>query len=173
MLAGVGRIAAALAIAIVSTAAIAQVIPPSAQPGRERERFTQPPVPRAQPGGPPVSLPSTVAPPGADKVKIVIRSVSVVGSTVHSAAQLEPLYADLLGRETTLATVYEIRDASPPSMAPMVMCSRAPLCHRSSLIPKALSFVSRSLKAGLIRLSGQRNFLATDLEACPLARNVV
>src|SRR5664280_2430914 len=108
MLAGVGRIAAALAIAIVSTAAIAQVIPPSAQPGRERERFTQPPVPRAQPGGPPVSLPSTVAPPGAEKIKLVIRSVRVVGSTVYSAAQLEPLYADLLGRESTLATVYEI-----------------------------------------------------------------
>jgi hemolysin activation/secretion protein len=34
--------------------------------------------------------------------------VSVVGSTIYSAAQLEPLYADLLGRETTLATVYEI-----------------------------------------------------------------
>ena len=108
MLAGVGRVAAALAIAIVSTAALAQVIPPSAQPGRERERFTQPPVPRAQPGGPPVSLPSTVAPPGAEKIKIVIRSVSVGGSTVYSAAQLEPIYADLLGRETTLATVYEI-----------------------------------------------------------------
>jgi hemolysin activation/secretion protein len=108
MLAGFGRVTAALAIAIVSTAALAQVIPPSAQPGRERERFTQPPVPRAQPGGPPVSLPSTVAPPGAEKIKLVIRSVQVVGSTIYSAAQLEALYADLLGRETTLATVYEI-----------------------------------------------------------------
>ena len=108
MLAGFGRIAAALAIAIVSTAAFAQVIPPSAQPGRERERFTQPPAPQAQPGGPPVSLPSTVAPPGAEKIKLVIRSVQVVGSTIYSAAQLETLYADLLGRETTLARVYEI-----------------------------------------------------------------
>src|SRR5665647_1922301 len=108
MLAGFGRIAAALAIAIVSTAAIAQVIPPSAQPGRERERFTQPPVPRAQPGGPPISLPSTVAPPGADKVKIVIRRVQVVGSTIYSADELKSLYADLLGRGTTLQTVYDI-----------------------------------------------------------------
>ena len=108
MLAGFGRIAAALAIAIVSTAAIAQVIPPSAQPGRERERFTQPPVPRAQPGGPAVSLPSTVAPPGADKIKLVIRSVQVVGSTIYSPEQLNSLYADLLGRPTTLQTVYDI-----------------------------------------------------------------
>ncbi len=108
MLAGAGRIAAALAIAIVSTAAIAQVIPPSAQPGRERELFTQPPVPRAQFGGPAVSLPSTVAPPGADKVKITIRSVKVVGSTIYNAAELNSLYADLLGRQTTLQTVYDI-----------------------------------------------------------------
>src|SRR5450830_1804310 len=88
--------------------ASAQVIPPSAEPGRERERFTQPPVPRAQPGGPPISLPSTVAPPGAEKVKIVIRRVRVVGSTIYSADELKALYADLLGRETTLQTVYDI-----------------------------------------------------------------
>lgn len=108
MFAGFGRIAAALAIAIVSTTAIAQVIPPSAQPGRERELFTQPPVPRAQPGGPAVSLPSTVAPPGADKIKLIIRSVRVVGSTIYSTEQLKSLYADLLGRQTTLQTVYDI-----------------------------------------------------------------
>jgi uncharacterized membrane protein len=47
MLAGFSRIAAALAIAIASAAALAQVIPPGGQPGWERERFTQPPVPRA------------------------------------------------------------------------------------------------------------------------------
>ena len=102
------RIATAVAILGIFGTASAQIIPPSAQPGRERERFTQPPVPRAQPGGPPVSLPSTVAPPGADKVKIFIRSVRVVGSTVYSPAQLESVYADLLGRGTSLATVYEI-----------------------------------------------------------------
>jgi hemolysin activation/secretion protein len=92
----------------VMASAAAQVIPPSAQPGRERELFTQPPVPRAQPGGPAISLPSTVAPPGAEKVKIVIRSVRVVGSTKYSADELKSLYADLLGRETTLQTVYDI-----------------------------------------------------------------
>lgn len=67
-----------------------------------------PPVPRAEPGGPPISLPSTEAPPGAEKVKIVIRDVRVTGSTVYSAEQLRAVYADLLGRETTLQTVYDI-----------------------------------------------------------------
>jgi hemolysin activation/secretion protein len=88
--------------------ASAQIIPPSAQPGRERERFTQPPVPRAQPGGPGISLPSTVAPPGAEKIKIVIRGVQIVGSTIYRADELKSVYADLLGRETTLQTVYDI-----------------------------------------------------------------
>ena len=83
------RVFAAMVMACISFAAAAQVIPPSAQPGRERERFTQPPAPRAQPGGPAVSLPSTVAPPGADKVKLVIRSVRVVGSTIYSADAAE------------------------------------------------------------------------------------
>ena len=98
----------ALAGIFAPALASAQVIPPSAQPGRERERFTQPPAPQARPGGPAVSLPSTVAPPGADKIKIVIRSVHVVGSTIYSREQLEAVYADLLGRETTLQTVYGI-----------------------------------------------------------------
>ena len=108
MFTGVCRLLAALAIVGVSYAASAQVIPPSAQPGRERERFTEPPVPRAQPGGPPISLPSTVAPPGAEKVKLVIRSVQVIGSTIYSAEELKAIYADLLGHETTLQTVYDI-----------------------------------------------------------------
>ena len=108
MFAGVYRLAVALTIVGVSYSASAQVIPPSAQPGRERERFTVPPVPRAQPGGPAISLPSTEAPPGAEKVKIVIRSVLVAGSTIYSKDELKALYADLLGRETTLQTVYDI-----------------------------------------------------------------
>ena len=95
-------------VVVFGTAAKAQVIPPSAQPGHERQRFIQPAPPLAQPRGPVVSLPSTVAPPGAAKVKLVIRAVRVTGSTVYSQAQLRALYADLLGRHTTLATVYEI-----------------------------------------------------------------
>lgn len=97
-----------MAFALISVQALAQVIPPGAQPGRERELFTQPPVPRAQPSGPTISLPSTVAPAGAEKVKIVIRSVTVVGSTIYSTDELKSLYEDLLGHETTLQIVYDI-----------------------------------------------------------------
>ena len=53
------RAVAVLAILGVCTTSLAQVIPPSEMPGRERERFTDPPPPRAQPGG------SIFSPPGA------------------------------------------------------------------------------------------------------------
>ncbi len=88
--------------------AVAQVIPPSEQPGRARELFTQPPAPQAQPAGPAVTLPSTVAPKGADKIFLRVRAVQVVGSTVYSAEQFAPLYADLIGRRVSLATIYEV-----------------------------------------------------------------
>jgi hypothetical protein len=98
MFASVCRIVAALAMLAVPIVAVAQVIPPSEQPGRERERFTQPPAPRAQPGGAAISLPSTVAPAGAEKVIILVRDVRIVGSTIYSPDELKPLYADLIGR---------------------------------------------------------------------------
>jgi hypothetical protein len=45
------RAAAALTIIAVATTALAQLIPPSEMPGRERERFTDPQPPRSQYGG--------------------------------------------------------------------------------------------------------------------------
>ncbi|HEY6994015.1 MAG TPA: hypothetical protein VH397_09920, partial [Xanthobacteraceae bacterium] len=80
MLAGVRVIAAALAMVSVSFAAVAQAIPPGAQivppsdqPGRERERFEQPAVPLARPGGPIIAVPGVEAPPGAAETTLVIR----------------------------------------------------------------------------------------------------
>jgi hemolysin activation/secretion protein len=108
MPAGLCRVIAALALVIISTAAMAQPIPPSAQPGRERERFTEPPAPLAQPGGQAISLPSTVAPKGADRIKLLVHDVHIVGMTVYTQEQLAPLYADLIGHEVTLQAVYDL-----------------------------------------------------------------
>jgi hemolysin activation/secretion protein len=108
MLSGVWRVLAALAMVCVSCAAGAQVIPSSEQPGRERERFTQPAAPRAQPGGSAISLPSTVAPPGAEKISLLIRGVRVSGATVYRVEDLAPLYADVVGRTVSLQAVYEV-----------------------------------------------------------------
>jgi hemolysin activation/secretion protein len=106
---GVRCVIAALALVMVTTAAVAQpVIPPSAQPGRERERFTEPPAPLAEPGGAAISLPSTVAPKGADHINVLVRDVHIVGMTVYTQEQLAPLYADLVGHRVTLQAIYDL-----------------------------------------------------------------
>ena len=100
---------AALAMLCVSHAAVAQVIPGSALPGREREQLLdRRPVTRAQPGGPAISLPSTQAPAGAAQTTLVIRRIQIVGSTVYSDEQLAALYRDLINRQVTLDAVYDL-----------------------------------------------------------------
>jgi hemolysin activation/secretion protein len=108
MIAGLCRIAAALAFIGLPVTASAQLIPPSDQPGRERERFVEPTAPRAQPRGPVISLPSTVAPAGAEGITLTIRSIVVVGSTVYSEADFAPLYEGLIGRQVSLQAVYDL-----------------------------------------------------------------
>jgi hemolysin activation/secretion protein len=108
MRAGFCRLVAAWAMVMASATAMAQVIPPSAQPGRERERFTQPSAPLSQPGGAAISLPSTVAPPGADKTKLFVRAIQIVGMTVYTQEQMAPLYADLIKHEVTLQAIYDL-----------------------------------------------------------------
>jgi hemolysin activation/secretion protein len=98
----------ALALMAIAVQAKAQVIPPSEQPGRERERFTEPQRPRAVPGGPAISLPSTTAPAGANKLQVVIRKIQIVGSTVYSEEDLRPFYQALLSRRVSVQAVYDL-----------------------------------------------------------------
>jgi hemolysin activation/secretion protein len=84
------------------------IIPPSEQPGRERERFTEPQAPRAEPAGPRIALPSTVAPKGAEKIRLKIRAVRIEGVTVYRPEDLKLLYQDLIGREVALSAVYDL-----------------------------------------------------------------
>src|SRR3954471_24033473 len=108
MAAGRCRFWAVLAILFVPVTAVAQVIPPSAQPGRERERFVEPQAPAARPGGATITLPSTVAPPGAEGIRLTVSRVVITGATVYSDADLAPLYADLTGGEVSLAAIYDL-----------------------------------------------------------------
>jgi hemolysin activation/secretion protein len=87
---------------------VAQVIPPSEQLGRERFQFSQPTPPRAEPGGPRVALPGTVAPEGAEKIRLHIRDIRIEGSTVYSQEEFRLLYQDLIGPEVTLSAVYDL-----------------------------------------------------------------
>src|SRR5262249_8533558 len=107
------RYVAALALLGMPTAAVAQLIPRdvisgSNLPGQERQRFENPPGARAVPRGPVIALPSTVAPAGAESVKLVVRAVQITGSTIYKAEAFEPLYADLIGREITLQAIYDL-----------------------------------------------------------------
>ena len=55
-----------------------------------------------------VSLPSTVAPEGAEKLMVTVRGVRITGSTIYSDADLEPLYRDLVGREVPVTAIYDL-----------------------------------------------------------------
>jgi hemolysin activation/secretion protein len=108
MVPGRCRLLAVLAFLFLPAVAVAQVIPPSEQPGRERERFREPTPPAARPRGETITLPSTVAPAGAESIRLTVARVVVTGATVYSEADLAPLYADLIGGEVSLAAVYDI-----------------------------------------------------------------
>src|SRR5215468_7741128 len=102
---GIFELTAAMLAA--SSPALAQ-IPASELPGRERERFQQPAPALAQPGGPAISLPGAVAPPGADRITLVLRSVRIVGGSIYRPGELAALYEDLIGHPITLSALYDI-----------------------------------------------------------------
>ena len=108
MSAGYRRAFAALAMLLLPTGSFAEVVPPSERPGRERDRFVEPQAPRAKPGGPAISLPSTVAPAGAEGIRLTVSRFVITGATIYSEADLAPLYADMLGGEITLAAIYDL-----------------------------------------------------------------
>ena len=150
MLAGMRAIAVAVAMVSASCAAVAQtvpsasqLVPPSDQPGRERERFERPPVPLAQPGGPAIAVPGIEAPPGAarDHARhpanshhrrdgLHLRAVARALCRPHRPE------GHAAGRSTISP------GASPPNTAATATCSRAPSCRRRTSIPTAPSSAS-------------------------------
>jgi hemolysin activation/secretion protein len=101
------RLVMALLLPVLAEPALAQ-IPASELPGRAREEFKQPRAPLSRPGAVVVSLPSTIAPEGADKLMVTVRGFRITGSTVYSDADLEPLYRDLIGREVPVTAIYDL-----------------------------------------------------------------
>jgi hemolysin activation/secretion protein len=100
---------AALVLVAPMQPALAEVVVPASElPGRERERFEQPRAPLSRPGAPVVSLPSTVAPEGAETLKVTVRGVRITGATVYGAQDFEPLYRDLIGREVPVTAIYDL-----------------------------------------------------------------
>src|SRR5439155_23328819 len=100
--------ALALAAAMLTASPAFAQIPSSELPGRERERFEQPTPALARPGGPAITLPGSVAPPGADKVTLVLRGVRIIGGTIYRSDELSALYPHLVGKPVTLGSVYDL-----------------------------------------------------------------
>jgi hemolysin activation/secretion protein len=97
----------ALWLAVLSLPTVAQIVPPSAEPGRIEERFEETPEPRALPRIV-EGLESTMPAEEAAGIVLTLHSIHVEGSTVFSSADLEPLYTALIGREVTLLQVFEV-----------------------------------------------------------------
>ena len=93
--------------------AFAQVaLPPSVDPLRMQERRRE--QPDVSPAGPEMRLeevPQAQPPPGAEDIRFTLTSLAVDGATVYPAAELAPLWRDLLGREISLGELYDVTTA--------------------------------------------------------------
>ncbi len=83
--------------------------PPSAEP------LTKPPV---RLHIPPASLPDIsvepfrgAAPPGAERVRMILRKLEIVGATVYSKEALKGLYGDLLDTEISVQRLFQIAES--------------------------------------------------------------
>jgi hemolysin activation/secretion protein len=104
---GIGREAIVAACLFgFSATALAQNVPSSVQPGHEHQILTPPPAPVSRPAIPFIQLPTTMGPAEAAEIKLRVKRLVIEGSAVYSAADVEPLYAELIGKEVTAADIY-------------------------------------------------------------------
>jgi hemolysin activation/secretion protein len=82
-------------------------IPGSADPSRIEQELQPPPVPRAEPGAV-LQVPEQPVPPGAEEVRFVLQDITFDGNTVYGPEELRSLWADLAGKEVSLADIYGV-----------------------------------------------------------------
>lgn len=104
---------AALLLMAIGTSATAAppAVPGAAQPGQIEKQFREVPKPRA--GQAPMvepAAPVQPAPGKAEEIHFVLRQVKLEGATVYTDAQLQPLFAELLGKDISLARIYTLAD---------------------------------------------------------------
>ena len=94
-----------------SAAAAPPAVPGAAQPGQMEKQFREAPKPRA--GQAPMvepAAPVQTAPGKAEEIHFALRQVKLEGATVYTDAQLQPLFAGLLGKDISLARIYTLAD---------------------------------------------------------------
>jgi hemolysin activation/secretion protein len=89
----------------------AQVRPGTTQPGQVERQLKKPPEPTAKPGAIAIPEAGREKPPNADSIRFVLNRLTVEESTVYRPETLQPLYAQYVGTEVTLAQIYGIVDA--------------------------------------------------------------
>ncbi len=89
---------------------IPDTIPGPSDPTRIEQRFEQPPAPQSVPE-PELPAPEQAPPPEqAETIRFGLADVALEGATVFPMEELKPLWADLLGRDVSLAQIYDLRD---------------------------------------------------------------
>jgi len=102
--------ATALTIALGGSA-IAQQLPGSADPGRTQQRFQPEPQTRTTTDQVvPLIEPERQVPGDAARIRFVLSSVTVAGSTVYDGAALAGTYSEFVGKEISLADAQTIAD---------------------------------------------------------------
>lgn len=98
-----------LALAWPASEALAQqpspVVPPSTAPGELLQQFEQPEEPRAAPPAEQPAVPQQEAPAGAEDVRFVLNDVTIDGVTVYEPAELQSVWADLVGQQVSFADI--------------------------------------------------------------------
>lgn len=91
--------------------AIAQdiTLPGAADPARARENITKPSAPQEnrEVDAPPRKA-IAQAPPGMENLKFTLHSLNVENMTAYSEAEIAPLYSDLVGKEVSVAALFEV-----------------------------------------------------------------
>lgn len=103
---------AALMAVLGSSVAIAQTtVPGSADPGRTEQRFQPAPQTRTTTDQVvPLVEPERAVPGDAARIRFVLSSVTVDGSTVYDGAALQSAYGEFVGKEISLADAQTIAD---------------------------------------------------------------
>lgn len=103
---------AGVVAALCAGPAVAQQIPTRLPSGAEpRLEAPKPVLPLPSGPGGAISVPSTPAaeaPPGAENYRLTLKAVTIEGATAYPAADLSPYYAQLVGREVTVADLFKV-----------------------------------------------------------------
>lgn len=96
---------------LLAVPAAAQTVPSSAEGSRAGGQIAPMPTAALPEVGAKLEAGGTIsAPEGADGIALVLKAIEIEGLTVYSAAEMLPLYQDMLGKSVTLAEVFGIAD---------------------------------------------------------------